>query len=255
MSCDTYYDLWNPFFYFFEKYWADCPYPVYLATNSKTYSRKEIKSIHSNKFTNWSDETFSILEKYPHDYLIYFQDDYFLTKKVSTPVIEALIEKMMLQNADYLRLFPSLGPDLPIENEKQIGIIGKDADYRTSLQCAIWKKNTFLSLLKKEETNWDFEINSPSRSKDYLFLSLIKQTKGHIRTHTYPITYYYKTAVFKGMWMPEVIEICQKEGINIDLNYRKVQTRKEKFYRKFYYLSPVFLRHVYDFIYNKYINW
>jgi len=252
LSCDKYYDLWNPFFYFFEKYWADCPYPIYLATNSRIYLRNNIKQIHSNKFTTWSDETFTILEKYPHDYLIYFQDDYLLTKKVDTSIIDSLFKKMILYNADYLRLFPLPGPDHSFKNETEIGIINKNAPYRTSTQCAIWKKNTFLSLLQKCETNWDFEINSPSRSNDYLFLSVVKHTKDHISTHTYPITYYHKTAVFKGKWMPEVIKMCREEGLQIDTNYRKVETNFERLYGTLYAASPKTLQHVYDFISNKY---
>lgn len=36
-SCDAYADLWEPFFRLFRRYWPDCPYPVYLGSNFRTY--------------------------------------------------------------------------------------------------------------------------------------------------------------------------------------------------------------------------
>ena len=34
-SCDAYSDAWKPFFKLFFKYWSDCPFPIYLVTNTR----------------------------------------------------------------------------------------------------------------------------------------------------------------------------------------------------------------------------
>ncbi len=248
ISCDSYSDTWDPFFHFFEKYWPDCPYSIYLATNSKLYHRKNINLIHFNKSTNWTDETRTALEKFPHNYFLHLLDDALLTKKVDSALIDSLFKKMLFYKADHLRLFPSPGPDRGIANEDEIGIIDENAPYRTCLQAALWKKSSFLSLLKEEENPWGFEINSPSRSKEYFCLSVKRQKKGHIKTHTYPITYYHKTGILKGKWLQGAVEMCTDEGVKLDLKYRKMETSVERWRRN----SPKFLQHIYDFITNKY---
>ena len=251
MSCDKYYDLWDPFFYFFEKYWGDCPYPVYLATNTRVYSRKQVGSINSNYVGTWSEETKIILEKLPHEYIIYLQDDYFILNEVDNLILSNLISKMEDYHADYLRLFPSPGPDADFKGDDEIGFISTNASYRTSLQAAIWKREVFISVLNTAENQWEFEMNSPERTKKLLFLSVKQQTKGHIKTHVYPITYYYLTAVLRGKWRWEIKEICKKEGITLDFNYRKAETHKEFLFQQFYDQCPVFMKKGIDFLKSK----
>ncbi|MES2132775.1 MAG: hypothetical protein V4506_10510 [Bacteroidota bacterium] len=251
MSCDKYDDLWDPFFYFFEKHWSDCPYPVYLATNTKVYSRKQSTTINSNYFGTWSEETKIVLEKLPYEYIIYLQDDYFILQKVDNLILSNLISKVKDYNADYLRLFPSPGPDSDFKGDPDIGLISVNAGYRTSLQAAIWKREVLVSVLNAAESPWEFETNSPERTKSFLFLSVKQQVKGHIKTHTYPITYYYLTAVLRGKWRWEIKEICKKEGIALDFNYRKAETYKEFLYQRFYDQCPVFIKRAMDFLKNK----
>ncbi len=251
MSCDKYQDLWNPFFHFFEKYWIDCPFPVYLASNTVTCNRKNVISLNSNKFTTWSDETLEILNQIPQQTIIYLQDDYLLQKKVSNLLIFDYIAKSQNYNADYLRLFPSPGPDLEFKNDPQLGKISNGANYRTSLQAAIWKKDTLKALIKKDENQWDFEMNSPGRSQNYLFLSVKKQN-GNIKHHTYPITYYYLTGVLRGKWRWEAAKICRHEGIVLNSQIRKTETYFQFVSSRFYDGLPLFLKKYFDFVTSKF---
>jgi hypothetical protein len=246
LSCDKYHDLWDPFFFFFEKHWPKCPYPVYLTTNSKIYERPAVQQIRAGVWGTWSEETYAGLQQVPYDYLIYLQDDYLLVKDVNTDEIDALHRRMMTSKADYLRLFPSPGPDKEYAEDQRLGEIGRQAEYRTSLQCAIWKKETFLQLLKKEENQWEFETNSPARSANFLFLS-VKRKPGAIKSHTYPITYFYLTAVHRGKWRWEAARFCKKEGLQLDPGYRKVESFPEMMYRRLYDSLPVFLKKILDF--------
>ena len=36
LSCDKYSDLWDDFFNLKERFWPDCPYHCYLATDTKS---------------------------------------------------------------------------------------------------------------------------------------------------------------------------------------------------------------------------
>ena len=44
-SCDKYYFLWDPFFKTLEKYWPDCPFQLYLITNSLDYQNEKVKTL------------------------------------------------------------------------------------------------------------------------------------------------------------------------------------------------------------------
>ncbi len=247
-SCDKYSDLWDPFFHFFEKNWPDCPYPVYLATNSKLYTRKNVTSIYSGKHGTWSEELKEILNKIPCDHLIYLQDDYLLTQKVNNEKLVGLFTKMITFHADYLRLFPSPGPDKEFENDEEIGLISKDSEYRTSLQCAIWKTAVFKTLLNTEENPWEFEMRSPKRSQDLLFLSVKPKSKGKIQDHVYPITYFYLTAVIRGKWRRKAAKLCEQEGIMLNQNIRKIETVREMLFSDIYEAAPLFFKKTIDYI-------
>lgn len=254
MSCDKYQDLWDHFFYFFDKYWKDCPFPIYLSTNSKSYTHKNIKVINSNCFSTWSEETAIVINKLPHDNIIYLQDDYFILKKVDTTALINLCSKFIQHKADYLRLFPIIGPDLAFKNESDIGLISKNASYRTSLQAAIWKKDSLTKLLVPNENQWEFESNSPLRSDAMLFLSIKQHNKGRFKDHTYPITYYYLTAVLRGKWRRGILNICKKEGVKLDFNYRKPEAFKQYIYQSFYDISPTVIKKILDFIRSKLVK-
>ena len=252
MSCDKYDDVWDPFFHFFEKYWADCPYPVYLATNTKVYHRENLQQVHSNISGTWSEETSSVLKNLSYDYLIYLQDDYFILKKVDTQKITLLLNKLEAYQADYLRLFPIIGPDSDFNNDQDLGLISVDAPYRTSLQCAIWKRKSFLSILDNTENQWEFEMNSPGRSQEFLFLSIKQQTIGKFKFHVYPITYYHLTAIIRGKWRQGILKICREENVELNMNYRKVEPFGEFIYQIFYDQSPLCVKKTMDFIKSKF---
>lgn len=249
-SCDKYYDLWDPFFHFFEKHWPSCPYPVYLATNHKVYQRKNVRQVFSGINSTWSEETEAILKQLPFDYIIYLQDDYFILKPVHQPAVERLLEKTKNYNAAYLRLFPAPGPDA-VFNDDELGLISPGAAYRTSLQGAIWQKQTFISLLDKKESPWAFEVNGGSRSSSDIFLSL-KPQQGNYKYHTYPISYYYLTAVLRGKWRRDAAALCKKEGVTLDTTYRSIESYRETLNQQVYEALPLFFKKIADYLSNKF---
>lgn len=68
-SCDKYAEAWYPFFALFKKYWSDCPYPVYLNTETKAYSEQEVQTLNSNK-TSWGSRLCDALNRIDSEYVI-----------------------------------------------------------------------------------------------------------------------------------------------------------------------------------------
>lgn len=56
-SCDKYEDAWNPFFKLFSIMWPDCPYDIYLNSETKEYNCTfmNVKTICGGKNLAWSE--------------------------------------------------------------------------------------------------------------------------------------------------------------------------------------------------------
>jgi hypothetical protein len=219
-SCDAFSDAWKPFFVFFDKYWADCPYEIYLISNEKKIPHNRVKTICVGKDRGWAANLRIALETISADHVIYFQEDYFIRRRVENDEVADLVAVCEKTKAACLRLYPCPGPDLPFENYETIGLIAPMAPFRVSLQCAIWNKRALATLLVPDESGWDMEIKGSDRSRkgDDLFLS-VKRTgeKGNIGA--VPIDYVC-TAIVKGKWTQEAVDVCKKEGIRLDLSRR-----------------------------------
>lgn len=255
MSCDAYSDLWPPFFDFFERYWPDCPFDLYLGSNFKTYkrARAEIKPLLFDMSTNWSDEFSAALQQLNKPFVIYLQDDYFIIKKPDNEWLADLIDIADRRGAAYLRIFPTPEPDEMISEVRPVGKIRKDSTQRTSLQAAVWRRESLLELLQNGESPWEFETGGPERSQatEREFLSVPRTNKGRLETGFYPITYFC-TAVLKGKYMRGAVKLAKKEGIHLDLEARKVQSRFEQFRDKVFERSPQKLKGIVWLLLYKY---
>lgn len=223
-SCDAYADAWTPFFTLFFRYWPDCPFPIYLISNGQEYPDARIKTIAFPKDLGWSGNLLGALKQIPQDYIIYFQEDYFLQAKVSAEKIISALEFIQKEKAAYLRLYPCPGPDQDYKDEKEIGLISLSAPYRNSTQTAIWDKTVLLSLLKEGETGWDFETAGGlerSRAVAAPFLS-----------YRQPVINYFCTAILKGKYLYDAVRFCRCEGIILDKTKRRFENFWQYLFRK-----------------------
>lgn len=252
MSCDSYDDTWAPFFYFFDKHWADCPYTIYFASNYRYPSNPRIVPLLFNQESNWSDELASIIGKIPESHLLYIQDDYFLLQKVDSKRLEHLWGKMISRKAMYLRLFPLLCGE-PFPGDEEIGPLHPESEYLTSLQTAIWEKKYLASLLLSGESPWAFEHESPARARatKALFAGVVTRNPQPL-DNEYPFLYFC-TAILKGKWMRGAWDLCRNEGIILDTRRRKVQTWWDINKDRFIDRSPIIIRRYVSFIIRKFL--
>jgi hypothetical protein len=212
-SCDAYSDAWAPFFTLFFRYWPDCPFRIILISNGLEYNDPRVETYKIIKDLGWSGNLIETAKNITDDYIIFFQEDYFLKNKVNNEEIFTALNLMAETKAAYLRLYPCPGPDLPFNNNADVGTISLDSKYRNSTQTAIWDRLYFISLLKIGETGWDFETGGGierSRQTNRPYLSFKK-----------PIIDYFCTAIVKGRYVYDAINFCRKEGVTLDLKKRK----------------------------------
>jgi len=145
-------------------------------------------------------------------------EDYLIDKPVDTNRFKSLFNYMKKRKAGCLRLYPRPGPEIPCQDNPDVGEIRKGADYRLSLQAALWDKQILLGLLREGETAWDLEVLGSRRSDklEVPFLSVWSNTAA-------PITY-FRTAVAYGKWVRDAVRLCEREGIKVDLGIRPCES-------------------------------
>lgn len=230
-SCDAFADCWEPFAYSLRKYWPYCPFSCRLITNFKSFEHAGLKAIQVGKDEGWAKNLIRVVETCNTPYILYIQEDNWLTNTVSTPTIIKYLQLLQSDQADYLRLYPCPSPVLPCEYDQDLGELGADEQYRTSLQPAIWRKPILLDLINPAETAWQFETVGTARSRKYgrRFLSVRRFFNKGKPTHKGIDC--LCTAVHKGRWTRTAIEYANLEGIKVDFSQRPRENWWHRFLR------------------------
>lgn len=221
-SYDGCYDIWPAFFNILDKYWTKCPYPIYLTSNFKEYQYKNLQMLKVGQETTWLNRTIKTLEKIEEEYIIFFLEDYFISKIVDSNEIEKLCRRMQEKKIYYYQL--SVKNKLK-KNEKYIKS-NKSLSYPISLQLAIWNRKKLISYLyemqlkKIYQTPWDFER---------FFIEMFKNQTGEIIGVEYDTRDImgYKNGVLQGKWIRTTLNFYKRRGLMIDYSAREIMTFRE----------------------------
>lgn len=210
-SCDSFSDVWDAYFTLLFRYWPDCPYTIYLITDSKVYPDPRVRTIVQDTLKkDWSSCIIDSLKKIPEKYIIFNQEDFLLNARVDTTRIKELVRCIAEYNAACIRLLPSPSPDKKYNDH--LGEITKGPQYSFSLQATIWEKDIFLNLLKKGEQIRHTETTASMRAKEAVQKPFLSVYKNEL---PFP---YFATAIKKGVWYYDAIQLCKKEGIEVKTN-------------------------------------
>lgn len=209
LSCDKYSDLWNPFFECFNRYWNDCPYKIYLGSNTVNYKKDGITTIYSGEDKDWSSSTKKIIEQIDEKYVWIFLEDIFITSNIDTIFVNEIFNFLKDKEANFIHETQKIPP----VNDKSIfDKYPKGMPYRVNVR-GFWNKEYFTKLLLEGESPWNFEIMGSYRSSyDDGFYSIKKDV----------IT--FANMVEKGKWIRKSVEWCEKEDIKLDINKREKLT-------------------------------
>jgi hypothetical protein len=205
-SCDPFFDAWRPFAHFFHKFWADCPFPVFLIVNELDPRSSWIRPIRVGPDRTWGRTLIKALRQISQPHIIYFQEDYFLTSRPN--------EKLMAEDLAYafendvdsfsFRARSKREPNFEFLNER-FGVVPDDSDGRTRCQATLWKREVLLSVLREEESVWEFEARASPRTRHLRILS-------YGTSDGAPISY-TMSAIVRGLWMPEALALCDEHGV------------------------------------------
>lgn len=218
-SCDKYSDVWPVFFQLFFKYWPDCPYPVYLGTNEKTYDDLRVTSLCVGPDKSWAESTRAMVSMVPETSILWFLDDYLIWEKVATAEVESLYGRFIDLGANYLRFSPDGGTEKmkPVIDEQLLELL-PGAGYRASLDNAIWKCDMLLTLLKDGETPWEMESLGSERSNLY---------GGFYATRTK--VFHRTNGLERGKWLRYNLPYFAREGMTIPPGRPILSEKRERF--------------------------
>lgn len=216
-SWDGYADLWGPFFEFFWKYWPDCPYPVYLGSNSKGFEHPRVNMLHAGTHNNWTDRTKEHLQAIDAKYVLMMLDDWYLTRTVHSGEIAELVGLMKKLDGRMLRLVTDPKPDHALAGHPQIGLLKTGKLNRTNTHATIWERETLRGLMRAGESLWQFEVNGSIRSNAH---------SGGIYS-VWKTAMTYKGAVDAGKWTRHAAR--RLDAVHIERNQaaRSVKTIQE----------------------------
>jgi hypothetical protein len=210
LSFDKYEDLWDPFFSFFWKHWPDCPFKVYLGTNSKTYDDPRVTSLHSGPEVTWATRVLRLVEQLDSEYVLLFLEDFLIEERVDSAEVLRLARVALDNELGCLRLAPNPPPSRPVYGHEDLGWILPGDPYRMSSQVSIWHVDTLRAVLKPEYSIWDFEYTG----------SLKGPVPSRPMWARYQPAIRYQHCVERGMWLPWGLRVCEQAGIPVDLAAR-----------------------------------
>ncbi len=235
------YDIWNITDYYFNKYWSDNPYKVFLGANGndkKKYCPKKWLYINKGADLSWSKSMIDYLNCINTKYVLVYLDDFALTNNVVTNSIDTIIDFMNKDNSKMVRLSSRPKPDVKINS--MIGRISiKDrVPYSTSLQAAIWDKEFLLDLLKYDFNPWQFETKAGKTNEAF------KNSDKFYATYNSILE--YKHFVEKGKFLSFIKENAKNDGIFLDINNRLFWDKSD--------MNTNISSKIYQYIPNKYKN-
>lgn len=191
----------------FRKYWGDCPYKRYIATNELAPSFEGFVTLRLGKDRSWSDNLSKALDLIAEPYVLLFLEDLMLLSRVDSRLLSRAMEWVRDNRPQQLKLNATERADERVNDI--IGRAREGAIYRTSTVLSLWKRDVLLSLLRPGESAWQFEIDGSSRSDAF---------PGFYSTYRdcFPVV----NSVIKGSWRRRAVRALAARGIEVDLAAR-----------------------------------
>jgi hypothetical protein len=172
MSCDAYADLWEPFYRCFERYWPDCPCPIYHVGNHRPAPRANVESILVGDDAGWSAALRRALQSVQEPYLIIFPEDRLITEPVSTALIARMLDAAQRLGASSISLEASPLPDHGLTDPELATLIGAFQPgtlYSASTVAGLWNRDAMFDVARDDEDAWQFEIRGSTRTRTGFF--------------------------------------------------------------------------------------
>lgn len=225
---DGYYDIWEDFLELKEKFWKECPYPLYIVNESKdlNFSKNyEVTVIHAGDDALYSRKVQKALDVIEADYFLLLLEDFFFSKPIDKGVLNDVLCIISKHNLSYMRM-PMAEFKGSIKGSKYNGYdtihnIETNSEYTVSCQPSIWKKDFLRKCIGEGNYNaWVFEgIYAMSRyahTQDFLQSCKIESNNILGLVH----------GALQGKMLPKTVDIIRAAGYELK-NRREMMSLKD----------------------------
>lgn len=239
------YDIWHITEYYFNKYWSNCPFDVFLGANGKDkkeYCPKSWGYINYGKDISWSKSLNEYIRAINSKYVLLYVDDLILLEDVDNNMLNEILGFIKKNDIKLFRLYPNPAPNIKVNTKFGKIDVLNEVPYITSWNNVIWEKEFLLKLLEYDFNPWEFETKAgkTAESKNYydklysVYTPIIKSTM----------------FVEKGKFYPFIKEWAEKESVEFDFSKREFLSEDEL--KKF--KKATFKGKLFNMFPNKYTN-
>lgn len=229
-SCDSYEDLWNPFFTLYKKYWPEKDVKLLLNTESKHFSFDglQIECIHCGQ-KQYGARIRNALLQVKTEYVLILLDDFFLRSVVDLDRIHNIIQWMdadpdiVYFNSDCTNVYV----DWEVDVYPGFRRIPPGTAYTLNLQAAIWRTSELVQFWKADVSPWEWEAFVNAKT----FWETKKKFYATTDWRNAICDYGYKAegmGVYRGKWViDDVKPLFAKENITVDFSQRGIYDPKQ----------------------------
>lgn len=167
-SCDAYSDLWDNFFRLLKKYWPEFDGEIILNTESKKCEYDGFcisEPLNCPDGTSWSDRLSMSLKKAKTPYVLIMLEDYYLKSPVDHSGFLRTLEYMKSRtDAMSVTYLCEPGAHKPIDDLPGFFKRKHFSLYKLTGHITLYKKDFLLSMLRHNESAWEFEVNGTIRA-------------------------------------------------------------------------------------------
>jgi hypothetical protein len=224
-SCDSYEDVWEPFFLALKKYWIEFDYPIVLNTEEKKI-RSNILNIdcYGSSSVKWGERFLENLKRIDTEYVVNFFDDYLVNKYVDVSRIKNCLT-LLDENSDaavcYLVDITShKGADRPTKNttdgevahsiKGDFQLIPRSQNYRLNSAPAIWRVADLIEFTSPDDTPWVWEFFGSARTyRTNKKFFCVDRGKSDIVSYVNDCG--MGGAIHRGKWLISALEFMEKD--------------------------------------------
>ncbi|NWA26176.1 hypothetical protein HX870_08810 [Pseudomonas gingeri] len=225
-SCDSYEDVWLPFFYAFKEMWPNCPCRIILNTECKTFDFDglQLRTLNldaADAVKPWGWRLRKALSLVETKFVITLFDDFLLEAPVNQLKIADCIRHMKEHSAVAVCYFSHI-PGVNKDDGSLDGfeVVGSRNDYRLNSAPAIWRTQRLIDFTGELDSPWAWEFFGSARTYTGNELFYCAQAD---RENTFVYNYMLGGAIRRGKWVLSVIApILDKYRLGIDLSQRGI---------------------------------
>jgi len=226
-SCDSYGDLWRPFFMLLKDQWNPCPYKIVLNTESKTFSLPglDIRAFSlqdPNAEDSWGRRLRETLKRVDTEFVIMLFDDFMLESPVDQAKIDRCIDWMKKNERIAVFYFSNIpGTNIDDCAYPDFERLPKVKEYKLNSAPALWRRERLISFTGPSDTPWAWEFFGSARTyrtdEEFYCARIGKED-------VFSYRYDLGGAIHRGKWVYSVIKpVIDRYAIDLDLSIRGVE--------------------------------